>query len=45
MNTIACIEAALLGVRYPARKRFLFACRARSVLYDAQFSRLNRDLE
>ncbi|PYK62328.1 MAG: hypothetical protein DME21_06680 [Verrucomicrobia bacterium] len=45
MNTIASVEAASLGVRYPAPKRFLFTFLARSVLYDAQFSQLNRDLE
>jgi len=45
MNTIASVEAALLGVRYRVLKRFLFTCQARSVLYDARFSQLNRDLE
>ena len=44
MNTIASVEAALLGVRYRVLKRFLFTCLARSVLYDAQVSQLNRDL-
>ena len=45
MNTIASVEAALLGVRYPVLKRFLLTCLARSVLCDAQVSQLNRDLE
>jgi len=41
MNTIASLEAALFGVRYRVLKRFLFTC----LLYEAQFSQLNRDLE